>query len=199
MSTRFDHGRWRRGTAVTAALCLLAPVTALPAQAQIFGQRNPNAGAGQRQGMSTRKKVAVLAGSALLYYLYKKHTAAKAEQAGGGAGVGQAGTTTNARRPQLYRSKNGGVYYRDPQGRPVWLTVPNRPVQVPVEEVQRYAPDYRRYRGPAPAAPRGYRTESFSEFSPDLVSAYRMNESGSGGGGQRTGMPPGPRGPGGGY
>jgi len=148
--------------------------------------------------MGAGKKVALVAGAALLYYLYKKHTAAQQQRATqpnmpatGGMGSGTANVSN--RRPQLYRSKNGGVYYRDARGKPVWLTVPNRAMQVPVEELQRYAPDYNRYRGPAPSAPRGYRTETFPEFAPDLMN----NNYGTGSGGRTGGgtmAPPGPRG-----
>jgi hypothetical protein len=68
----------------------------------------------------------------------------------------------------LYRSKNGGIYYRDAQGKPVWLTAPSRGIQFPAEEVQRYAPDYTRYRGPAPRVPSGYRTQPFEQFDSSL-------------------------------
>ena len=114
-----------------------------------------------KPGMSTGKKVViVLAGAALLYYLYKKHQAAQQAQAGQTAGA----------TPQLYRSSNGGVYYRDAQHNPVWLTVPSQPVQVPADDVQRYAPDYQQYRGqPAPAAPAGAAQQSFTQYDPSLA------------------------------
>jgi len=189
----------KKATAFIAALCLLTPLFALPAQAQLFGRR-PQQPAQPRQGMSTGKKVAALAGAALLYYLWKRHNAGRQQAAmnpgtGGGnaqvlPGGGNGTMTSTGRRPQLYRSKNGGVYYRDAQNRPVWLTVPNRPVQVPVADLQRYAPDYNRYRGPAPAAPSGYRTQSFGEFDPGLGSAYGGNT----GNGSMGNLPPGPRG-----
>ena len=105
----------------------------------------------QQQGMSTKKKVVLLAGAALLYYLYKKHQASQQASASGAQG-------------QLYRSKNGGIYYRDAQHNPVWLTVPQQGMQVPEDQVQRYAPDYNNYRGSAPPAPPGYRTEPFSSY-----------------------------------
>jgi len=79
----------------------------------------------QRQGMTTKQKVVLLAGAAALYYLYKKHQNAK------GAG----------REGQYYRSKNGGVYYRDPKNPKIvhWVTPPTeqRPLQVPMDEFQR--------------------------------------------------------------
>jgi len=189
----------KRATALIAALCLLLPLFALPAQAQFGFGRKPQTGQ-PRQGMSMGKKVVALAGAALLYYLWKRHTAGQQQQAamnpnaGTGAQVipGGNGNMTAAQRPQLYRSKNGGIYYRDAQKRPVWLTVPNRAVQVPIADLQRYAPNYNRYRGPAPAAPTGYRTQSFGEFDPNLGSAYGGGN--SGGGGMVNGTPPGPRG-----
>lgn len=112
-----------------------------------------------KQDMSnTKKAVIVLAGAALLYYLYKRHQAQ--QQAAGANGS-----------PQLYRSKNGGVYYRDAQHNAVWVTAPAQQMSVPASEVQQYAPDYNQYQGqPAPAAPAGYRTQSFSQLDPSLAS-----------------------------
>ena len=105
----------------------------------------------------------VLAGAALLYYLYKKHQAA--QQAAGG-------TQGNSVQPQLYRSVNGGVYYRDPQNpqKVTWLTAPGQPVSVPAGDVQKYAPDYQQYQGqPAPAPPAGAAQQSFSQYDPSTA------------------------------
>lgn len=184
-----DRGRGRR-TAWAAALCLVAPLLALPAAPAVAQVRTA-----PRPGMSTKQKVVVLAGAALVYYLYKKHQAKQqAEQAQlrRQPGVRQGGTTVARRTPQLYRSKNGGIYYRDPNGNPVWLSAPTRSLQVPVEDVRRYAPDYTRYRGPAPAIPRGATRESFEEFDPTLFENTNYNTRGGGtsGGGS---VPPGPR------
>ena len=182
-------------TALAAALCLAAPVAVLPVRAQ-FGRQNP----APRQGMSTRKKVVLLAGAALLYYLYKRHQAGQQAQQNAGRQPGGTGMGTRPatnRRQQLYRSKNGGVYYRDARGRPVWLTVPSRGMQVPADEVSRYAPDYARYRGPAPSAPAGYRSQSFSQFDPSLTGGGYGAGNGYGGGGGGGGMMGGPPGPGG--
>lgn len=154
-----------RAFAAVLAFTMLAPLFAAvrPANAQLFG-RKP----GQpKQGMSTGKKVLLVGGAALLYYLYKKHQAKATEQANMNPGNGQV-----ASRPQqLYRSKNGGIYYRDANGKPVWLTVPNQAVQVPQSEVARYAPDWQKYRGPAPSAPTGYRTQPFGDYDSDLMSS----------------------------
>lgn len=116
-----------------------------------------------KQGMSTRNKVIILAGAALLYYLYKKHQAAK---------QAQAGAQGNGAQPQLFRSQNGGVYYRDPQNpqKVTWLTVPNQPVQVPASDVQQYAPDYQQYQGQAaPAPPAGQASQSITQYDPSLA------------------------------
>lgn len=158
----------RRASRAFAALLAFSFLTPLltavrPAQAQLFGRGQAAPG----QGMSTKKKVLLLGGAALLYYLFKKNQAKRAEQARLNPTPGNAQAANG--RPQLYRSKNGGIYYRDANGKPVWLTVPNQSVQVPADEVARYAPDYQRYRGPAPAAPQGYRTERFSDFDGGLM------------------------------
>jgi hypothetical protein len=76
-----------------------------------------------QQGMSTKQKVAVLAGAAALYYLYNKHKNVK----------------TQGKQGQYYLSKNGRVYYRDQQGRPVWVTPPPQGIQVPESEAQAYS------------------------------------------------------------
>ncbi len=118
-----------------------------------------------KQGMSTGKKaVIVLAGAALLYYLYKKHQAAQQAQQGGAQGSGAT--------PQLFRSSNGGVYYRDPQNpqKVTWLTVPSQGMSVPANQVQQYAPDYQQYQGQAAAAPPpGQATQSVSQYDPSLA------------------------------
>ena len=134
--------------------------TAAPNASAMSGSTAPPA----KQGMSTGKKaVIVLAGAALLYYLYKKHQAA--QQA-------QAGAQGNGATPQLYRSSNGGVYYRDPQNpqKVTWLTVPNQPVSVPANQVQQYAPDYQQFQGQAaPPVPAGQSSQSFSQYDPNAA------------------------------
>ena len=115
-----------------------------------------------KQGMSNGKKVVIaLAGAALLYYLYKKHQAAQQAQAG-----------ATGKSPQLYRSENGGVYYRDAQNpkKVTWLTVPSQPVSVPADDVQKYAPDYQKYQGqPAPPPPAGQAQQSYDQYDPSLA------------------------------
>jgi hypothetical protein len=86
--------------------------------------------------MSTGQKLAVLAGAAALYYMYKKHQNAQ--------GSGPTG--------QYYRSKNGGVYYRDQNGKPVWVQPPAGGIQVPASEAARYESEARQngFRDTAP-------------------------------------------------
>ena len=81
----------------------------------------------QKQGMSTRKKVVLLAGAAALYYLYRKHQANKANPAAAQSG-----------QPVYYLSKNGRVYYRDANAQAHWVTPPAEGIQVPYDEAQQY-------------------------------------------------------------
>ena len=75
-----------------------------------------------QQGMSTKTKVALLVGAAALAYMYNKNKNNK--------GRGPQG--------QYYRSKNGRVYYRDAQGKAIWVTPPQGGIRVPANEAQRY-------------------------------------------------------------
>lgn len=134
----------------------------------------------QRQGMTGKQKLVMLGGAALLYYMYKRYQKQNAATSTAGANG----------KPQLYRSKNGGVYYRDPQTHQfTWVTAPQQQMQVDQSELQQYAPDYQQYQGqPAPPAPAGYRTQSFGQLDPSMGNM--------GGGGMMGGGPRGPRGPG---
>ena len=76
----------------------------------------------QRTGMSTGKKLALLAGTAALIYMYNKHKNAQGQGAQG----------------KYYLSKNGRVYYRDAKGNAVWVTPPPQGIQVPESEAQYY-------------------------------------------------------------
>jgi hypothetical protein len=151
---------WRKAWAFALALVVVAPLGLPFARAAGAAPLGPQ----QRPGMGNKGKLLLLSGAALLYFLWRKHQANKAT-----APAATNAGTVNGKQPQLYRSKNGGIYYRDAQGRPVWLTVPQQGYQVSADEVQRYAPDYARYRGPAPAAPAGYRTQPFSAFDNGLA------------------------------
>ena len=77
--------------------------------------------AAQQGGMSTRNKVILLAGAAALYYMYKKRRDANNRPA----------------NVQYYLSKNGRIYYRDPQTkRAIYVTPPRQPLRVPESELQ---------------------------------------------------------------
>lgn len=92
-----------------------------------------------KPGLTGKQKVVLLAGAALLFYLYKRYQSqdAAAAQAGG----------ANA-HPQLYREdkgpNKGAIYYRknDAAHTVVWLQAPAQGVQVPADQVQQYLPDY---------------------------------------------------------
>ncbi|HEX5660742.1 MAG TPA: hypothetical protein VFX59_26295 [Polyangiales bacterium] len=86
------------------------------------------ASAREPTGMSTKKKVVLLAGAAALYYLYKKHQDAKSAEGPDG---------------QYYLSKNGRVYYRDAEHRAHWVTPPPGGIQVPEDQ----ASEYREFQG----------------------------------------------------
>jgi hypothetical protein len=75
-----------------------------------------------KKGLSNTQKVAILAGAAALYYLYRQHQN-KQEQGPQG---------------KYYLSKNGRVYYRDAQNRAHWVTPPPEGIQVPESEAERY-------------------------------------------------------------
>jgi hypothetical protein len=94
----------------------------------------PNPAQNKKPGLSTVQKVGItLVGAAALYYLYKQHQKSQAK-------TGPEG--------QYYLSKNGGVYYRDAQGNPHFVTPPKQPlqVQVPQSEAQEYS-QYQGYDG----------------------------------------------------
>lgn len=76
-------------------------------------------------GLSTGKKVALLAGAAALYYMYKKNKEKRAQG--------------DQSQPQYYLSKNGRVYYRDQRGQAHWVTPPQQGIQVPYDEAQEYS------------------------------------------------------------
>jgi hypothetical protein len=83
-----------------------------------------------RKGLTTGQKVAILGGAAALWYLYNRHKNAQ--------GTGPEGT--------YYRSKNGGIYYRDAQGRPHFVSAPSEGIRVPESEAQQYQ-GYQGYNG----------------------------------------------------
>ncbi len=124
----------RRHTAQWVSITMAAIVGSLPlvgcGRSQPAADQSPyssQAPPPRRQGLSTGQKVAILAGAAALYYLYNKQKNAQGE--------GKTG--------RYYRSKNGRIYYRDAQRRPVWVTPPSGGIQVPADEAQQYS----RYQG----------------------------------------------------
>lgn len=65
----------------------------------------------QHQGMTRGQKFLLIGGAALAYYLWKKHKNAQNQPLPQGV--------------QMYQSKNGGIYYRDPQTHaPVYVVPP---------------------------------------------------------------------------
>jgi len=87
---------------------------------------------GQRQGMSTRQKVVLLAGAAALYYMYKKRR--------------DANNRPLPQNVQYYQSRNGRIYYRDPQTKQAIYVTPPQRLQVNESELQGLG-DINRYQG----------------------------------------------------
>jgi len=86
-----------------------------------------------KAGLTTKQKVVLLAGAALLYYMYTRYKKQDAQAAqNGGAGA----------HPQLYREEKGpnkgAIYYRknDANHTVVWLQAPQGGVQVPTDQAQ---------------------------------------------------------------
>ena len=134
MNTHHRRIGHRTGALALVALCALTSLLCgCGRPASTASQASYPAGPGApRQGMSTKQKVAILAGAAALYYLYNKHKNSQ--------GAGKSG--------QYYLSKNGRVYYRDQNGSPVWVTPPPGGIQVPESEAQQYS-RYSGYNGNA--------------------------------------------------
>lgn len=96
-----------------------------------------------KTGLTGKQKFVLLAGAALLFYLYqrdkKQNAAAAATQNAGTAPGGQ---------QQLFREEKGAnkgaIYYRknDAAHTIVWLSAPGKGVQVPADQVNQYLPDY---------------------------------------------------------
>ncbi len=90
-----------------------------------------------KAGLSTKQKVVLLGGAALLFYLYKRYQ--KQNQTAQNDANG---------KPQLYREEKGpnagAIYYRknDANHTVVWLSAPQQPVQVQQSDVQQYLPGY---------------------------------------------------------
>jgi len=110
-----------------------------------------------KPGLTGKQKMVLLAGAALLVYLYerdKKQNAAAAAQNAGNAPGG---------KPQLYREERGpnkgALYYHknDANHTVVWLSAPSQGVEVPADQVNQYLPNYnsdpRAYQGQVNTSP----------------------------------------------
>lgn len=139
-----------------------------------------------KPGLSGKQKLVLLAGAALLFYLYQRDKANNAAAAQNGTGTAPGG------KPQLYREEKGpnkgAIYYRknDANHTVVWLKAPANGVQVPADQVQQYLPNY------DPNAPNAYGSQvntnpqaGVNGGSVELADQYAGATSGPGG-------PPGP-------
>ncbi len=144
--TRAPRSRW---IAVSLAFSLALPAVAMTAgcgnkgnnaqqtdnSAPIGPMADTNA-APAKPGLSGKQKLVLLAGAALLFYIYKKDKANNAAAANGAPGG----------KPQLYQEEKGpnkgAIYYRDANHQVHWLKAPAQGVQVPADQVQQYLPDY---------------------------------------------------------
>ena len=138
-----------------------ADTSAPPPAAQTAPVQQP---APQKPGLSTKQKVVLLAGAALLFYIYQKDKSNNAKAA-----------ATGAAKPQLYReekgSNTGAIYYRDPQThKPVWVTAPGGGVNVPADP-DALAAQQQYGNQPAPAAPAGAASVPATQYDPSLVAA----------------------------
>lgn len=127
---------WRSSGAVVAA-SLVLPIVGCGSKAPATTSAPPvtNTQARPSTGLSTKQKLVLLAGAAAMYYYYTR--AKKANEA---KYAGQ--------NIQYYRSKNGRVYFRDPQNpqKVTWVTPPPEQVK-PVELAPDQAQDYSEFQG----------------------------------------------------
>ena len=142
MTNRMERWTRKKGVMVCAAMALVMPVLVgcgsggssataganQPPVDDYMGQRAQTIPAQQnvqkKSGVSTGTKMAVLAGAAALYYMYRKNKEKRAQNV--------------SSEPQYYLSKNGRVYYRDNTGRAHWVSPPQQGIQVPYAEAQQY-------------------------------------------------------------
>lgn len=122
------QGFTRPAALLTAGAIMVPTVLAGCGGGNVVAPTSPPPGVGStasrpQQGMTTKKKVMLLAGAAALYYIYNKRKNATAQ--------GQV---------QYYQSKTSGrIYYRDAQTKkPVFVSPPTRPIEVPAAEAQQY-------------------------------------------------------------
>jgi len=143
--------RTSRWMALSLAFSLALPAVAMTAgcgnkgdnaqQTDNSAPAGPNSGpmsnaAPAKPGLSGKQKVVLLAGAALLFYIYKKDKANNAAAANG----------TPGGKPQLYQEEQGAnkgaIYYRDANHQVHWLKAPAQGMQVPADQVQQYLPGY---------------------------------------------------------
>jgi len=137
---RFGSTSALRGASILVIASMLVPLAgcgshdAVAPTAAPMSQGGPPPGVGSQGanaqrpslGITTKQKLVILAGAAALYYYYRKSKEKTAQQ--------YAGQTV-----QYYLSKNGGIYYRDPQThKHTFVTAPKQ-VQVPEAEAQSYS------------------------------------------------------------
>lgn len=126
-----------RQIATLSVMCLMAPLFAGCAtqKPEDMGQGpTPLAGQPSKPGLSKGQKTALLVGAAALYYIYKQRQ--QAPPVPGKPPTGISG--------QLYRSEStGGIYYRDPQGKAVWVSPPKAGISVPADVAARFQQQYR--------------------------------------------------------
>ena len=123
---------WKKAIVSVLMVGLLSPLLSGcggQPQESMPEQSYPGSAPAKKPGMTRGQKTAVLAGAAALYYLYqhRQKTPPKAKGATG----------------QLYRSEStGGIYYRDAQGKAIWVSPPAGGIQVPEEEARVFQTKY---------------------------------------------------------
>jgi hypothetical protein len=166
--TTSAHSRW---TALVVATSLLMPALAgcgskggdstAGAPSGSMAPAQQMAPATQRPGLSTKQKVVLLAGAALLFYIYQKDKSNNAKAAAAGAA-----------KPQLFREEKGpntgAIYYRDAQHKVVWVTAPSGGVSVPAD-ASALAAQQQYGNQPAPPVPAGAATVPATQYDPSLA------------------------------
>jgi hypothetical protein len=154
-----QHSRFQRSVALTLMASLTLPV--LLAGCGGGGSSSSDYGGGMRggparpvpqtrRGMTTAQKGVLLVGAAALYYMYRRNQKAQQQR-------------QSDQQVQYYLSKNGRVYYRDPNNpqQVHWVSPPSSGFRVPESEAGEYR-DFEGYnnqrsgrdlRGVIPAAP----------------------------------------------
>ena len=126
MQTFKHQNLFLRGGSALVMASLALPMLGCGSRApQQTTQNQPQA----NSGLSTKQKVVLLAGAAALYYVYNRYKKQN-EAALAGKNV------------QYYLSKNGRVYYRDPQTKQaIWVTPPPQnqsAISVPADQASAY-------------------------------------------------------------